>query len=158
MTSAPAMHDDGLVTATTPAIARVLPHATGLLICAAVSVVVGRPEGWIGVFAAIGPLLGASLARLFSGRTPAWREAQAFALVIATMTAGGWSLLRLVEVSELFVFVWPIALLALLLGVVNFVLVSISRTYRAARNQPLDYPWIPPQLARILGIPNQGAT
>lgn len=135
------------------AVARVLPHVTGLILIAVAAVALGRPYGWLGFGAAIGPPIGAGLAAGLGRRqVVSWREAFAFGLVAAFLTGGGWVALELLpKVHGIFILLWPVALLGFMLGAVNFVAVSLSRGWRAARRQPLDYPWIPRPLARAVG-------
>lgn len=136
----------------------VAPHVLGLLLITAGAVAVGRPEGWLAVLAPVGPVVAAVLARLTGRWAPGWRTAAAFGIVAAVLIAGGWTLMRLAGVHNLFLFLFPIALLGFLLGVVNYVIVSLSRGYRAMRGHPLDYPWIPDALAALLGLPPEGTS
>ena len=155
MTTAPA---SGLVvgqTRTVDSVRAALPHLMGLVLIITAAIALGRPIGWIGVFAAVGPLVGAAIAQA-TGEPVAWREAWAFGLVGAALIAGGWLILRAPELHALFVVIWPLGLLAFLLGGVNYIAVSLSRTWRAARGQALDYPWIPDALARAIGLDTEG--
>lgn len=114
---------------------------------------VGRPHGWIGFLLPIGPLLALAVARMF-GRTPnpAWRLTLAFSLVCALLIGGSWALLQAASEIVALRLLFPFALLAFFLGLVNFVLVAISRSLRAWKSQPLEYPWIPGWLDRPLGL------
>lgn len=129
-----------------------VPHGLGLVLVIAAAVSLGRPTGWIGVLAAVGPPVGALGVRIAAGLVPpGWRDATAFGIVIAVMTAGMFGLLRLSRWIPVVTVAFPAILLVFLLGAVNFVAVSVSRTIRAARHQPLEYPWIPAPLARAIG-------
>ena len=116
----------------------------------------GAPRGWLGCTAAVAPPAAAGISRVVTGRvTAGWREATAFGLVIAVMTAGSWGVLQLPRASGYFVFVYPPALLAFLFGAANYSVVAASRTIRAWKGQLLDYPWIPEHLAAVLGVEDE---
>lgn len=137
--------------ATAPRVWSSAAQIAGLVVVIAVSAVAGRPLGWIAALAPLGPLAVAGAARASGQPSPrGWRDALAFSLVAAVMIAGGWGVLRLPEWWGPAAFAVPVALFSLLLGVVNYLAVSLSRTLRAWRAQPLDYPWIPDALARIV--------
>lgn len=130
--------------------ARVTPHVLGLLIMVVAALALGRPEGWIGVFAPVGPLVAAGTARLAGRTLPGWRDALGFALIAGPMIVVGWAIMRAPEVFWLTAVLFPLGLLLFLLGVVNYVTVSLSRALRAARGQTLDYPWVPDRLHQAL--------
>ncbi len=131
---------------------RTLPHITGLFLIVVGALIVGRPVGWLGFAAALGPPIGAAIGAVTNRDTGPWRESFAFGLVAATLIGGGWVLLQLPGLHSGFLLLWPVALLAFLLGSVNFVAVSLSRAWRATKHEPLDYPWIPRNLGRALGL------
>lgn len=89
----------------------VAPHLTGLVLIVLAAIAVGRPEGWIAVLAPVGPVLSACCARVTGRWAPGWRSALAFGIVAAVLIAGGWTIMRLAGVHNLFLFVFPIALL-----------------------------------------------
>jgi len=126
---------------------RALPHAAGLVTTALLAIAVGRPVGWVGVGAIIGPtvVLGILVA-MRRGVTADDLEGVAFATIIAAMTAGGWALTQAPAVHQSLVVVYPLALLAFLFGAFNFPLVACSRTLRAWRGDELDYPWLTDRL------------
>lgn len=130
-----------------------VPHLSSLAMAVIAVAAVGRPLGWIGFLLPLGPLLTAGLA-IAAGRTPAptWRLALAFSLMCALLIGGSWLLLRAAELVPALGLAFPIALLAFFLGLVNFVLISISRAIRAWKKIPLEYPWIPGWLDRPLGL------
>ncbi|MEM7272968.1 MAG: hypothetical protein AAF547_07825 [Actinomycetota bacterium] len=130
-----------------------IPHLSALLVGVATSVVVGRPFGWIGFLLPLGPLACVAVARLL-GRSaePTWRLAFGFSLVCALLIGGGWSLMQAGGSVAPLTLIFPFALLAFLLGLVNFVLVCVSRAIRAWRSVPLQYPWVPGWLDRPLGL------
>lgn len=114
---------------------------------------VGKPHGWIGFLLPIGPLLALAAAKAL-GRTPnpAWRLTLAFSLICALLIGGSWGLLRAAGELVALRLLFPFAVLAFFLGLVNFLLVTISRSLRAWKSQPLEYPWIPGWLDRPLGL------
>ncbi len=131
----------------------VVPHLSSLVLGLIAIAVVGKPLGWIGFLLPLGPLLTAAIARA-TGRPPAptWRFALAFSLMCAALIGGGWLLLWAAEPVPALGLLFPLGLLAFFLGLVNFVLISISRSFRAWKAIPLDYPWIPGWLERPLGL------
>lgn len=140
------LRDTQTVTAR-PASERVLgslPHIAGLVLVIAAAIAVGRPIGWIGVGAALGPAAVIGVARL-AGRSPSADDLEGlvFGVVIAFMTAGSWVLTQAPTIHQAFIAAYPVALLVFMFGAVNFVLVACSRTYRSWRGQELDYPWLP---------------
>lgn len=130
-----------------------LPHVSALIVGFVASIIVGRPFGWIGFLLPLGPLVCVVAARVL-GRTaePTWRLAFGFSLVCATLIGGGWSLMEAGGVVPPLVLIFPFALLAFMVGVVNFVLVCVSRAIRARKSIPLNYPWVPSWLDRPLGL------
>ena len=130
-----------------------VPHLAALVVGVVASVVVGQPLGWIGFLLPLGPLTAAAFARL-AGRQPepTWRLALAFSLVCAFLIGGGWLLMQAGGAVPPLVLVFPLALLAFLFGLANFVLVCVSRAVRAWRSLPLQYPWLPGWLDRPLGL------
>lgn len=131
----------------------IVPHLSALVLGVVVSVIVGRPLGWIGFLLPLGPLAAAGVAKAL-GRSPepTWRLAFGFSLVCAVMIGGGWSLMQAGGAVPPLVLIFPFALLAFLVGLVNFVLVCVSRAVRARKSIPLDYPWVPRWLDRPLGL------
>jgi len=131
----------------------VLPHLSALLLGLMAVAVIGQPIGWIGFLLPLGPLITTAAARAIGRRpAPTWRMALAFSLICAVLIGGSWSLLRGANDFLPLRFVFPLALLAFFLGLVNFVLVSVSRSLRAWKSIPLEYPWIPGWLDRPLGL------
>lgn len=131
------------------ALARALPHGTGLLLILIVAVIIGRPLGWIGLLAPVGPVVAAMALR---PRDTEWRWALAFGSVAAVLIVGGYALIRLPEIVGFTAMFFPLGLLLFLLGTVNYVAVALSRSLRAWRSQPLDYPWVPDALSRAIGL------
>ena len=140
------LYAEGSVTAS-------LPHLSPLVVSAVVAAAVGRPVGWIGFLLPLGPLAAAGAARAV-GRTPVvtWRIVLAFSLVCAGLIGGSWLVLWAGSVLQPLRLLFPLALLAFLLGLVNFVLVAVTRAIRAVKAIPLQYPWIPHWLDRPLGL------
>lgn len=130
-----------------------VPHLSALVVGIVASLIVGRPYGWIGFLLPLGPLTCAAAARAL-GRSPepTWRLAFGFSLVCAVLIGGGWSLMQAGGAVPPLVLVFPFALLAFLVGLVNFVLVCVSRAIRARKSIPLNYPWVPRWLDRPLGL------
>ncbi|MEM7338474.1 MAG: hypothetical protein AAF467_07505 [Actinomycetota bacterium] len=130
-----------------------LPHLSPLVVAVVVAIIAGGPLGWIGFLLPLGPLLAFVGPRLV-GRHPSatWRLALAFSVVCAVLIGGSWTLMRVGQTLPPAAILFPLALLAFLLGLVNFVLVSISRAVRAWRSMPLHYPWIPGWLDGPLGL------
>lgn len=132
---------------------KVAAHLSPLAVAAIVSIIVGRPLGWVAFFAPLGPLLVVAAATLAKKPVePTWRMALAFSIVCAFMIGGSWALMAASNQFPPIAVTFPLALLAFLLGLLNFVMVSISRTVRAWKSIPLDYPWIPNWLDRPLGL------
>ena len=131
----------------------VVPHLSSLVLGLVAIAIVGRPLGWIGFLLPLGPLLSAGVAKAI-GRAPApsWRFALAFSLMCAVLIGGSWLLLWASKPIPALGLVFPLGLLAFFLGLVNFVLISISRSFRAWKAIPLEYPWIPSWLERPLGL------
>lgn len=131
----------------------VIPHLSALVLGLVAVAIVGKPLGWIGFVLPAGPLLTTAAAKAVGRRpAPTWRVALAFSVVCAVLIGGSWSLLRGAEDFFPLRFLFPLALLAFLLGLANFVLVSVSRSFRAWKKIPLEYPWIPGWLDRPLGL------
>lgn len=131
------------------ALARALPHGAGLLLMLIAALIIGRPVGWIALLAPVGPLVAALVLR---PRHAEWRWALAFGSVAAVLIVGGYALIRLPEVVGFTAMFFPLGLLLFLLGAVNYVAVALSRSLRAWRTQPLDYPWIPDVFSQALGL------
>lgn len=131
----------------------VLPPLSPLVVAIVAVAVVGQPLGWIGFLLPLGPVA-CAVAALAVRRAPdpTWRLTLAFTVVCALLIGGSWILLRIAEIVPALGLAFPVALLAFFLGLVNFVLISISRTIRAWKALPLDYPWIPGWLDRPLGL------
>lgn len=130
-----------------------LPHLSPLVVAVIAAIVVGRPLGWIGFLLPLGPIAtaaGAKLAR--RNPVPTWRLPLGFSMVCAAIIGGSWGAMRLGESVEWLTLLFPLAVLAFFLGLVNFVLVSVSRSIRAWKSIPLEYPWIPGWLDRPLGL------
>lgn len=133
---------------------RAVAHLSPVLLFVALSVVVGRPAIWLAGFVFLAPLA------MWAGRISARDDAlpaAVFAAVAGGMAAGGWILTRLPDLWRPFALLVPLALLLALLGLVNLILVCCSRSLRAWRGQPLNYPWIPDRLAARVGLRENGA-
>lgn len=147
------------MTSSTPTIGRAnrvvdaVTHGSSLLFVVVVSVAVGRPLGWIAFLLPVAPAAIVGTTRLL-GRTPprGRRSLLAFDLLCALMIGSGWMGTRAGTWWAPLAYLFPLALLAFTLGLVNYVLVTISRTYRAMRGHRFEYPWIPARLAVAFGI------
>ena len=130
-----------------------VPHLSALVTAIVAVAIVGQPLGWIGFLLPAGPLITTAVARAI-GRKPAptWRLALGFSLICAVMIGGSWSLLRGANDFIPLRLTFPLLLLAFFLALLNFVLVSVSRSFRAWKSIPLEYPWIPGWLDRPLGL------
>lgn len=129
-------------------------HASSLVLAVIVSIVVGKPLGWIAFLFPLGPLLVAGVARVLGAGVPrGLRSLVAFDIVAGVLVGGGWLAMFGAKNFSLLVYVFPISLLAFGIGLLNYVMVTISRTIRAVKAQTFDYPWIPDRLARVVGLP-----
>jgi len=132
----------------------VVAHSSSLVVAAGAAIAIGQPIGWIAFLFPLGPVLVAALMRLVGAGTPrAIRSLIAFTIGSSLLVGGGWILTQAPSVISPLVFVFPLALLAFIVGLLNFVMITISRTVRAAKGQTFDYPWIPDRLARLVGLP-----
>lgn len=131
-------------------------HSSALLLGIAVAVGVGSPFGWIALLFPLGPLITAGLMSAVGAGTPrAFRSLLAFTLGSSALVGGGWLVIWLGGIVSPLAFIFPLALLAFVVGLLNFVLIVISRTVRAIKGQTFDYPWIPDRLARLVGLPER---
>lgn len=146
------------ITDTTPQSSRtwdIVAHSSSLVVAIVAAVVIGQPIGWIAFLFPLGPLLVAALMRVVGAGAPrAIRSLLAFTIGSSILVGGGWLLTQAPNVISPLVFVFPLALLAFVIGLLNFVMITVSRTVRAAKGQTFDYPWIPDRLARVVGLPS----
>lgn len=130
-------------------------HSSSLIVAVIASVAVGKPLGWIAFLLPLGPLLVVGAMRL-TGREPrGWRSLVAFTIAVGLLIGVSWLGTQAGEFFSPLAYVFPLALLAFTLGVVNYVLVVVSRTIRAIKFDAFDYPWVPDRLARLVGLPPQ---
>ncbi|MFK7920150.1 MAG: hypothetical protein AB8G14_18910 [Ilumatobacter sp.] len=131
-------------------------HSSSLILAIAVAVGVGSPYGWIALLFPLGPLFAAALMRAVGAGTPrAMRSLLAFTIGSSILVGGGWTTIWLGDIIEPLAFVFPLALLAFIVGLLNYVMIVVSRTLRALKGQTFDYPWIPDRLARLVGLPDR---
>lgn len=134
----------------------VAAHASALVVGATTAVAVGGPVGWIAWLFPLGPLFVIGLMRVAGRGTPrAFRSLLAFTVGASVIIGGAWLVMRLGTVIRPLAFIFPLALIIFFLGLLNFSMVVISRSIRAARGQLFDYPWIPDRLARRFGLPDR---
>lgn len=129
-------------------------HVAPLVVAAIATVVIGRPLGWIAFLFPLGPVLVALVMRA-AGRTlpRGFRSAVAFAIGSGLLIGLGWLGTQAGDWFAPLGYAFPIALLAFVVGLVNWFLIVVSRTIRAVRFEAFDYPWIPDRLARLVGLP-----
>ena len=133
----------------------IVAHSSSLVVAIVAAVAVGQPIGWIAFLFPLGPLVVAGVMSVVSAGTPrGFRSLLAFTIGSSILVGGGWILTQAPSVIAPLVFVFPLALLAFVVGLLNFVMITVSRTVRAVRGQTFDYPWIPDRLARAVGLPS----
>lgn len=131
-------------------------HSSSLILAVAVAIGVGSPYGWIALLFPVGPLFAAALMRAVGAGPPrAFRSLLAFTIGSSGLVGGGWTIIWFGDIVEPLAFVFPLALLAFVVGLLNFVMIVLSRTLRALKGQTFDYPWIPDRLARLVGLPER---
>lgn len=128
-------------------------HGASLVVGVLVAVLVGQPVGWIAFLLPLGPLVVIGVASL-SGRAPrASRSLMAFTLMSVVVIGGGWALTFAGELWGPLSLLYPLGVLAFIAGLVNWLMIVLSRVWRAVRRWPFDYPWIPRPLALLVGLP-----
>lgn len=130
----------------------VAAHSSSLVVAVVLAVIAGRAYGWIAFALPLGPLLVAAAAKL-TGR-PVPRGLQSllgFVAVSGLMIGLGWTFTQAGNWWPPLAYVFPLALLVFTLGLLNFLMVTISRTLRAWKGQQFDYPWVPTRFLQLAG-------
>lgn len=131
----------------------VVAHLSPLLVAIVAAAVVGQPIGWIAFLVPLGPLLVAGALRVAGRPRPRGvRSLLAFSALSGLLIGGGWALTEAKDLWPPFAIVFPLGLLAFVAGLVNFVMIVLSRTWRAGRGLIFDYPWIPSAVAERVGL------
>lgn len=131
----------------------VATHLSPLVIAGVVALAIGTAYGWIAFLFPLGPLLSLGLTRVAGAVSPRGiRSLVAFTIVAGAMIGFGWIGTQAGQWFSPLSFVFPFALLLFTVGLVNFVMVTVSRSVRAWKGLPFDYPWIPNRVARIVGL------
>lgn len=129
-------------------------HVAPLVVAVVATAVVGRPLGWIAFLFPVGPMLVALVMRAAGGTLPrGFRSAVAFAIGSGLLIGVGWLGTQAGDWFSPLAFVFPLALLAFVVGLVNWLMIVVSRTIRAVTFDAFDYPWIPDRLATLVGLP-----
>lgn len=129
-------------------------HGSSIVVGVAVAAVVGQPVGWIGFVLPLGPVLVIAAAAAAGAAMPRGaRSLLAFTIVSGVVIGGGWLLTHAGELWAPLSLLYPLGVLAFIAGLVNWLMLAASRTWRAWRRWPFDYPWIPDPLARLVGLP-----
>lgn len=128
-------------------------HLSPLAVAVIVALAIGTAYGWIAFLFPLGPLLALALTRLAGAASPRGiRSLLAFTIVAGTMIGFGWIGTQMGQWFSPLSFVFPFALLLFTVGLVNFVMVTVSRGVRAWKGLPFDYPWIPGRIAGLVGL------
>jgi len=132
----------------------VVAHISPLLLGLNIAVIAGKAYGWIGLLLPLGPLLVAGAMRITGNGTPRGLRS----LLGFTIVSGGVMALCLLAIQlghrwALLAYAFPLALLLFTLMIINFVLVTVSRSIRAWKGQQFDYPWVFSPIARLVGLP-----
>lgn len=131
----------------------VIAHLSTVIFAANLAVVIGQAYGWIAFLLPIGPLIVAAAMRLATGDVPrGLRSLIGFAIVSGGAIGIGWVFMASNEAYPLLTYVFPLALLLFTLGLVNFLMVTVSRAVRAWNGSTFDYPWIIKPVRRIVGL------
>lgn len=131
----------------------VVAHLSPAIFAANIAVLVGRAYGWIAFLLPVGPLIVAAAMRLATGGAPrGLRSLLGFTIVSGAAIGIGWVLMASNEAYPLLTYVFPLALLLFTLGLVNFLMITVSRAVRAWKGTPFDYPWIIRPVRRIVGL------
>ena len=140
-------------TSTTSRVWDVLAHVSSVFFAANIAVIVGRAYGWIAFLLPLGPLIVTAAMRLATGDTPRGiRSLLGFTIVSGAAIGVGWVLIASNEAWPLLTYIFPLALLLFTLGLVNFIMITVSRAVRAWKGTPFDYPWIIRPVRRIVGL------
>ena len=116
----------------------------------------GVPLGLIAFFTPLAPLAVAGVMRLTGRGAPrGMRSLVAFTLGSGVLIGVSWLGMQAGQVFTPLAYFFPVALLAFVLGLLNYVLVVCSRTIRALTGDAFDYPWIPNRLAKLVGLPDK---
>ncbi len=128
-------------------------HVAPLVVALLAAVAVGKPLGWIAFLFPVGPVLVALAMRAVGRELPrGFRSAVAFAIGSGLLVGLGWLGTQAGNWISPMAFLFPIALLAFIIGLVNWLMIVLSRTVRAIKFDAFDYPWIPDRLARMVGL------
>ena len=129
-------------------------HIAPLVVAVLAAVAVGKPLGWIAFLFPVGPVVVAIVMRAAGRDLPrGFRSAVAFALGSGLLVGLGWLGTQAGNWISPMAFLFPVALLIFIVGLVNWLMIVLSRTVRAIKYDAFDYPWIPDRLARAVGLP-----
>lgn len=132
----------------------VAAHVAPLVVAIVAAVAVGKPLGWIAFLFPLGPIVVGLVMRAVGRDLPrGFRSAVAFSIGSGLLIGLGWLGTQAGGWFSPLALLFPFALLVFTVGLLNWLLIVVSRTVRAAKFEAFDYPWIPNRLARLVGLP-----